>query len=110
MLTPISVSILLAVADEPRHGYAILKQIEAETNGRLVLEAGTLYAAIKRMQDEGLLEIDGRLRAGDDSRRRYFRLTPAGRRTLAAECDRLNDLLRVAKLKRAFAPARRSDR
>jgi DNA-binding PadR family transcriptional regulator len=110
MLTPISVSILLAVADEPRHGYAILKQIDAETKGRLVLEAGTLYAAIKRMQDEGLLEVDGRIRAGDDSRRRYYRLTPAGRRTLAAECDRLDDVLRVARLKQAFAPARRSGR
>lgn len=108
-LTPITLHVLLAVADAPRHGYAIIGQIEAETGGRVALEAGTLYAAIKRLQDEGLLEVDTRPRPGEDARRRYYRLSAAGRRALAAECGRLEDVLRLARDKHAV-PARRGGR
>lgn len=97
-LTTISLYVLLAVADEALHGYGIIKDVERRTNGMVSLEAGTLYAAIKRLQDEGLLRADDTRRPkADDSRRRYYRLTPLGRAVLRAECDRLEDVLRTAR-------------
>ncbi|HUF48422.1 MAG TPA: PadR family transcriptional regulator [Vicinamibacterales bacterium] len=111
VLSPISLSVLLALADEPRHGYAIIKQVEVETGGRVSLEAGTLYAAIKRLQDEGLIEPDdSRPGRGGDSRRRYYRLTSPGRRVVALECDRLAAVMDLARRKLVWSPARRGGR
>ncbi len=103
-LSTISLYALLAVADEPLHGYGIIKDIERRTDGVLSLEAGTLYAALKRLQDEGLLRGDPAGRDAADSRRRNYHLTPLGRRTLTSECARLTEFLTAARLK-GVAPA-----
>ena len=74
--------ILLAVADEDRHGYGIIQDVAARTSGELKLSAGTLYRSIQRMLEQGLLVIETRQRPepeDDDERRRYYRITPYGR-------------------------------
>ena len=99
--------ILLALADDPRHGYAILKEVEAGSGGRVRLSTGTLYAALKRLLDGGLIEETPARREpdGDDARRRYYALTPLGRRVARAETERMADLVTLAAAKR-LAPAR----
>jgi DNA-binding PadR family transcriptional regulator len=91
--------ILVAVADEDRHGYAIMQDVAERTNGELKLSPGTLYGAIRRMLDEGLIiELNDRERPDmDDERRRYYRITPFGRTVAQAEVSRLATLLRQAK-------------
>jgi len=96
-LTNVSLYVLLAVADDPLHGYGIIKDVERRTDGLVVLEAGTLYAAVKRLRDAGLLQADLTRRSGDDSRRRYYRLSALGKRVLRAECDRLRAVLDLAQ-------------
>ena len=82
-LTPLSFQILVSLADGPKHGYGILKEIEEGSGGSLKSSTGTLYLAIQRLEQEGLLEEE-RTASAPDSRRRYYRLTPEGRRVLAA--------------------------
>ena len=91
--------ILVALADQDRHGYAIMQDVAARTDGRMKLSPGTLYGAIKRMLDEGLIvELDERPDPEqDDERRRYYRLTRFGRDVAQAEADRLATLLRQAR-------------
>jgi len=91
--------ILVAVADRERHGYAIMQDVAARTDGRLRLSPGTLYGSIKRMLEEGLLEeIEERPDPeDDDERRRYYRITPHGREVARAEAARLTKLLRQAR-------------
>jgi DNA-binding PadR family transcriptional regulator len=91
--------ILVALADEDRHGYAIMQDVAARTNGQMKLSPGTLYGSIKRMLDEGwIVELDERPDPDhDDERRRYYRLTPFGREVAQAEADRLTTLLRQAR-------------
>jgi DNA-binding PadR family transcriptional regulator len=91
--------ILVALADEDRHGYAIMQNVAARTNGQMKLSPGTLYGSIKRMLDEGwIVELDERPDPDhDDERRRYYRLTPFGREVAQAEADRLTTLLRQAR-------------
>jgi DNA-binding PadR family transcriptional regulator len=91
--------ILVAVADQDRHGYAIMQDVAARTNGTLKLSPGTLYGSIKRMLEEGLIvELSDRQRpAEDDERRRYYRITAFGRSVAQAEAARLATLLRQAK-------------
>jgi DNA-binding PadR family transcriptional regulator len=91
--------ILVAVADEDRHGYAIMLDVAARTDGELNLSPGTLYGSIKRMLDDGLIvELGERQRPDrDDERRRYYRITPFGRTVAQAEARRLATLLRQAK-------------
>ena len=91
--------ILVAVADQDRHGYAIMQDVAARTNGALKLSPGTLYGSIKRMLEEGLIvELSDRQRPDeDDERRRYYRLTAFGRLVAQAEATRLATLLRQAK-------------
>ena len=99
--------ILLAVADEDRHGYAIIQDVEARTGGALKLSAGTLYRSIQRMLDQGLI-VEPRERPLpelDDERRRYYRITPFGREVAEAESRRMAHLLRMAR-NRGFAPGR----
>lgn len=102
-LTHLSYHVLLAIADRPLHGYGIIKEVEDRTDGAMEVEAGTLYAALKRMDDEGLLE-DAPPPPGDpgDSRRRYYRMTGFGREVLEAESERLRRLLEVARDKRVL--------
>jgi DNA-binding PadR family transcriptional regulator len=94
--------ILLALADGERHGYAILKEVEARTGGALRLLPGSLYRAVSRLLAAGLVEeTGGRGRAeGDDPRRRYYRLTRRGREAAADEARRLAGALAAARSKR----------
>lgn len=90
--------ILLAVAEGERHGYAIIQDIEARTDGELRLSAGTLYRSIARMVEQGLItEVTKRRTAEDDERRRYYRMTPFGNAVARAEMRRLTQLLRLAR-------------
>jgi DNA-binding PadR family transcriptional regulator len=101
-LTPTVFYILLSLADQERHGYAIMQEVEAMTGGQIRMGPGTLYGAIKRMLATGLIvESDERPDPEyDDERRRYYRLTTLGRRVLAAETQRLSHLVEVARRKR----------
>jgi DNA-binding PadR family transcriptional regulator len=98
-LPPAVFQILVALADQDRHGYAIMQDIAARTDGRMKLSPGTLYGSIKRMLDDGLIvELDERPDPDhDDERRRYYRLTRFGREVARAEADRLTTLLRQAR-------------
>ena len=99
--------ILLALADEDRHGYAIIQDVAARTGGALKLSAGTLYRSIQRMLEQGLL-VEPRQRPLpelDDERRRYYRITPFGRAVAEAESRRMAQLVRMARA-RGFAPGR----
>jgi DNA-binding PadR family transcriptional regulator len=91
--------ILVAVADHERHGYAIMQDVAARTNGALKLSPGTLYGSIRRMLEDGLIvELGERQRPEeDDERRRYYRITAFGRAVAQAEATRLTALLRQAK-------------
>ena len=94
--------ILLALADGERHGYAIMREVQERSSGAVRLGPGTLYGAIKRMLDQGVVE-ETRERpdpAEDDERRRYYRLTGFGRQVLTAEADRLEVLVRAVRSKR----------
>ena len=91
--------ILLALADDDRHGYAIMHEVERRTGGALRLSAGTLYRSIQRMLEQGLL-VELRERPApeaDDERRRYYRITPLGSTVARAEAARLNALVRLAR-------------
>jgi DNA-binding PadR family transcriptional regulator len=95
-LTHVVYHILLSVCGAPRHGYGIIKDVEDRTGGRLVLEAGTLYAAIKRLRDEDILD-EAPTPDGADARRRYYGLTSLGRAVLEAESLRLEELVELAR-------------
>jgi DNA-binding PadR family transcriptional regulator len=98
-LQPATFHILLAVADEDRHGYGIIGDIEQRTGGQLRLSAGTLYRSIQRMVEQDLIvETDERPAPEfDDERRRYYRITPFGRRVAKAEAQRLSSLVEQAR-------------
>jgi DNA-binding PadR family transcriptional regulator len=87
--------ILTTLADEPRHGYGVIQQARALSGGRIVLQAGTLYAALDRLTAEGLVDID-REHIVDGRTRRYYRLTRDGATALTAETERLRTSLDVA--------------
>lgn len=103
-LTHLSYQVLLALADEVRHGYGIIKEVRDRTNGEMELETGTLYTALKRLKDEGLIEIVVPLERppGEDDRRRVYKLTRLGREVLEAESRRLAALVGVAVEKRVL--------
>ena len=99
--------ILLALAEEDRHGYAIIQEVEARTNGELRLSAGTLYRSVQRMLEQGLV-VETRERPApeeDDERRRYYRITPFGTTVAKAEARRLTNLVRMARAV-GFTPTR----
>jgi len=94
--------ILLSLADEDLHGYAIMRQVEEQTAGRMRLGPGTLYSSIQALLEEKCIEeVDQREDTSlNHERRRYYRLTAAGRKLARSEADRLADLLRVARVKK----------
>jgi len=105
-LTPAVFNILLALADSEKHGYGIMLEVEANTNGQVIMGPGTLYGSIKRMLKAGLIEesdehADPEM---DDQRRRYYRLTNLGRRVLNMEAERLASQVMVARTKNVLAP------
>lgn len=100
-LTPAVLHILLVLAEGERHGYAIAQEVEEATGGELRMGPGTLYGSIRRMLAAGLIdESPRRPRPDEDERRRYYRVTPLGRRMLDAELARLARVVRVARGKR----------
>jgi DNA-binding PadR family transcriptional regulator len=115
-LTPVTLNILLALADEERHGYGIGVEVRERTGGKMRLGPGTLYGTLKRMVDGGLVEesdslpeeeLDAGTRRYDAERRRYYRLTGFGERVLGAELARLGRVVRTAQQKGLFPPSGR---
>ncbi len=103
-LTPVALNVLLALADGERHGYGIMLEVRERTGGRVRLGPGTLYGAIKRLKEGGVIEGSGERpgEAPNDERRRYYRLTGFGGEVLAAEVERLDGLVRAARRKGTF--------
>jgi DNA-binding PadR family transcriptional regulator len=103
-LTPAVYHILLALYDGEKHGYAIMKDVEQQTAGRVKMGPGTLYGSIKRMMSANLIEESSE-RADpdlDDERRRYYRLSGLGRKVVAAGTQRLSQAVKVARQKRVM--------
>jgi DNA-binding PadR family transcriptional regulator len=106
-LTQAVFHILLALADDDRHGYGIMLEVAAQTSQRVRMGPGTLYGTLKRMLEAGLIEecgerIDPDL---DDERRRYYKITRQGRRAATAEAERLQALVRMARAKSVLKTA-----
>ncbi len=106
-LPPATFHILMAVAEEDRHGYAIIQDVAARTGGELKLSAGTLYRSIQRMLDQGLVIETAERPAPelDDERRRYYRITPLGAAVAKAEATRMSKLVKWARAL-GFAPGK----
>ena len=109
-LTETSFFILLSLATTPKHGYGIIKEVESLSAGRVVLAAGTLYSALRRMLEDGWIEeLDERPDpALDDERRRYYRLNGLGERVLDQEARRLEHLVQMARQYGLSGPAQGS--
>lgn len=97
--------ILLALTDGERHGYGIITEVEARTGGSVRLRTGTLYNAVRRMLEQGLIEESDERPdpAMDDERRRYYRISAFGREVLQAEAARLEQMVSLARDKNAYA-------
>jgi DNA-binding PadR family transcriptional regulator len=97
-LTPVVLEIALALAPGERHGYEIMQEVERRTDGQIVLHPGTLYRALGRLLDQGLIEeLDERPADSDDERRRYYRLTALGQAVARAEVERLASQVSAAR-------------
>jgi DNA-binding PadR family transcriptional regulator len=96
--------VLLSLADEEQHGYGIMQEVLERTGGKVRLWPATLYGTLKRLIEDDLIEESAERPAEelDDARRRYYKLTRLGRRVLAAESQRLEDLVRVIRSKRSL--------
>ena len=93
--------VLLAFGDGPSHGYAIGKDVETRSRGRLSPTTGALYQVLKRLREGALIEPDAGADS-PDSRRKYFRLTDLGREAAALEAARLNELVDAARARKLF--------
>jgi len=100
-LTPLAFHVMLALADEPRHGYGIIREVDTRTDGLIRLRSGTLYTLLQRLLTEDLIveSADRPDPDEDDERRRYYAVTDLGRRVLAAETRRLEAAVSEAKRK-----------
>jgi DNA-binding PadR family transcriptional regulator len=99
--------ILLSLAGDEQHGYAIMQEVLDRTHGKVRLWPATLYGTLKRLMEEGLIEeAPRRTPQGDDPRRRYYRLSAFGARVLAAESERLEQLVREIHSKRGLRAGR----
>lgn len=101
-LAPAALHILLSLAGEERHGYGIIQEVARESGGRYKLGPGTLYDNLQKLVKERLVEETPNNGAGNEARRRYYRLTKNGRRVLSLEIVRLEAAIRQAKLKLGF--------
>ncbi len=101
-LTPAVLHILLALSPQERHGYGIMKQVEAESRGKVKMGPGTLYGSISRMMEAGLIRESGSKQDPDmgDERRIYYRLTGLGEKALAAELERYREVVALGKKQR----------
>ena len=109
-LTPVAFEILMALLDGDRHGYAVLQHVEQRVGSALPLRTGTLYRALARLMDDGLIEQvapnAGANGDAGDPRRRYYRITALGRDTAAAEARRLEDQVAAARRHKLIGGAR----
>lgn len=95
-LTPLTMAILLALAEGDRHGYALMQAVESQTEGALTPGTGSLYAALERLMQDGLIG-EAPTRPGDDRRRRTYRILPEGQALVRAETERMLRVLRIAQ-------------
>jgi DNA-binding PadR family transcriptional regulator len=111
-LTPAVFHILLALSSGDRHGYGIMKQVDADSQGKVTMGPGTLYGALKRLLDAGLVrESDSRVDPEmDDERRIYYQITAIGAEALAAELDRYREIVRLAQERKLYAKTFAYDR
>ena len=105
-LTPLTYEILLALADEHRHGYGIIKEIEGRAGAAAAPSTGALYLALQRMEAEGMVAEAPRPKGEDDARRRYYRITARGRADAEEESARLAELVAAARAKRLLPEGR----
>jgi DNA-binding PadR family transcriptional regulator len=105
-LNPATLHILLSLASEDRHGYGIMREVLRQSDGKYKLGPGTLYDNLQKLMSQALVEESPNRGSGDDSRRRYYRLARFGRRVLAAEVARLEQVIREARIH--LAPRRSS--
>ena len=107
-LPPAWYHLLLALTEGERHGYALMQDVREESGGRVRLGPGTLYGALRRLLELGYVVESGRRPDPllDDVRRRYYRLTPLGRRVMAAEAARHLRLVELARAKRVISRPR----
>lgn len=96
-LSPAVLHILLSLAGEERHGYAIMQEVARQSDGQYKLGPGTLYDNLQKLVNHGIVEESTRRAADDDPRRRYYRLTSFGRRVLTADISRLESVIREAR-------------
>jgi DNA-binding PadR family transcriptional regulator len=109
-ITPVEFHILLALVDSDRHGYAIMQQVAIDSGDVIQLGPGTLYGALARLLDYSFIRevesaVDPKL---DDSRRRYYRLTAAGRAAAGSEAERLASIVKLARSRQLAVPARKA--
>ena len=105
-MTRLTYQILLALADEARHGYGIIKEIAERVGDEEAPSTGAMYLALQRMEGEGLIEEDaGATSAAEDSRRRYYRITARGLERAEMESRRLAELVETARAKRLLGSA-----
>ena len=105
-LSPATLHILLSLAGEELHGYAIMQEVQRQSEGKYKLGPGTLYDNLQKMIDRGLVEELGQRPGDDDPRRRYYRLSTMGRGVLTAEISRLGDVVREGKMRLQAKPRR----
>ena len=96
-LPPATFHILVALSGGDRHGYGIIQDVEARTNGELRLSAGTLYRTIQRLLEQDLITEQSRIVRGDDPRRRYYRITKLGTAVVRADAERLAQMVSLAR-------------
>ena len=107
-LSPAILHILLSLAGEERHGYAIMQEVARQSDGQYKLGPGTLYDNLQKLLNHGMVEESSRRTADDDPRRRYYRLTSFGRKVLTAEVARLETVIREARAHLRIPSARRA--
>ena len=105
-LSTATLHILLSLAAEDLHGYAIMQEVQRQSEGKYKLGPGTLYDNLQKMIDRGLVEELGKKPGDEDPRRRYYRLSTLGRGVLTAEISRLDDVVREGKMRLQAKPRR----
>jgi DNA-binding PadR family transcriptional regulator len=107
-LSPATLHILLSLAADDLHGYAIMQEVARQSEGKYKLGPGTLYDNLQKLIEKKLVQELGRRPGDDDPRRRYYRMTSVGRGVLAAEADRLGEVVREARLRLQTVKPRRA--
>ena len=105
-LSPAALHILLALAGEDRHGYGIMQEVARQSEGQYRIGPGTLYDNLQKLMTQGIVEEAASPGRNDDPRRRYYRLTRFGRALLAAEVERLDSVIRAARIHLRAHPRR----